>query len=33
MLHLWELGNGGYFSAADEEGQRVDKEMRAVKPG
>jgi hypothetical protein len=33
MLHLWELSNGGSFSAADEEGQRVDKEMRAVAPG
>ena len=30
MLHLWELSNGGYFGVADEEGQRVDKEMRAV---
>ena len=33
MLHLWELSNGGYLSAADEEGLRVDKEMRAVAPG
>jgi hypothetical protein len=28
-----ELINGGYFSAADEEGQRVGKEVQAVAPG